>query len=76
MTSTIWKGAGMTPQPQLQDSYGRRFAYLRLSITEACNFKCQYCLPHGYTPTGAHQFLSRSEIVNLVTALAELGILS
>jgi len=63
----------MTPQPQLQDSYGRRFAYLRLSITEACNFKCQYCLPHGYTPTGAHQFLSRSEIVNLVTALAELG---
>jgi len=63
----------MNAQSQLSDSYGRRFAYLRLSVTEACNFKCQYCLPHGYTPTGAQNFLTLHEITNLVTALAELG---
>lgn len=58
---------------RLTDGFGRRFSYLRLSLTEACNFRCQYCLPNGYTPTGPHDFLTAGEIVNLVTALAEIG---
>lgn len=29
----------------MQDQYGRMVDYLRLSLTEACNFKCQYCVP-------------------------------
>ncbi|MGS0724443.1 GTP 3',8-cyclase MoaA, partial [Shewanella sp. 30m-9] len=33
---------------QLQDSFGRRFHYLRMSVTDVCNFKCTYCLPDGY----------------------------
>ena len=58
---------------QLQDTFGRRFSYLRLSITDACNFRCQYCLPNGYKKTSKEPFLSVDEIRRLVTALAELG---
>ena len=32
----------------LQDSFGRKFPYIRMSITDVCNFKCGYCLPNGY----------------------------
>ena len=32
----------------LKDSFGRSFPYIRLSITDVCNFKCGYCLPNGY----------------------------
>ncbi len=63
----------------LQDSHGRRFSYLRLSLTDACNFRCQYCLPNGYLArerTGdplRDTVLSGSEIENLVRGFAELG---
>lgn len=57
----------------LQDSFGRRFSYLRLSITDSCNFRCQYCLPKGYKKTTKESFLSLHEIRRLVVALAELG---
>jgi GTP 3',8-cyclase len=29
----------------LRDSYGREVTYLRVSVTERCNFRCQYCMP-------------------------------
>ena len=32
----------------LEDRFGRSFPYLRLSIIEACNFRCSYCLPDGF----------------------------
>jgi len=57
---------------QLHDGFGRRFSYLRLSVTDVCNFRCGYCLPNGYqrNPRG---FLGLDEIRRLVTAFAELG---
>jgi len=58
----------------LQDTHGRRFPYLRLSVTDACNFRCGYCLPNGYQkPKGCAPFLNTEEIRNLVTAFASLG---
>jgi len=57
----------------LQDLLGRRFYYLRLSLTEACNFRCQYCLPNGYQPDGKPQFLSVDEVRTLANAFAGLG---
>ena len=57
----------------LQDSYGRSFPYLRLSITDVCNFKCSYCLPDGYRPDGKPTFLTLSEIENLVAGFAAVG---
>lgn len=58
----------------LIDPHGRSFSYLRLSITDVCNYRCQYCLPDGYKKNGQTQFLSADEIENLVTGLAGLGL--
>ncbi|WP_220754010.1 MULTISPECIES: GTP 3',8-cyclase MoaA [Shewanella] len=58
---------------QLQDSFGRRFHYLRMSVTDVCNFKCTYCLPDGYRPDGKPKFLALNEIENLVSAFGEVG---
>lgn len=58
---------------QLTDGFGRRFPYLRLSLTEACNFSCSYCLPNGYQADGRPRFLEVDEIGRLVRAFATLG---
>jgi cyclic pyranopterin phosphate synthase len=57
----------------LEDKFGRRFHYLRLSVTDVCNFKCDYCLPDGYTCDSDRNFLSVSEIKTLVKGFASLG---
>jgi len=59
---------------ELVDTYDRAFPYLRLSITDICNFRCEYCLPDGYKGSGKPNFLSLDEIRRLVTAFAELGV--
>lgn len=59
---------------QLEDGFGRSFPYVRLSITEACNFRCTYCLPNGYRKSTSHNFLSVSEIALLVRALRAMGV--
>lgn len=58
----------------LNDPHGRSFSYLRLSITDVCNYRCKYCLPNGYQKSGDGQFLNPNEIENLVSALAGLGL--
>lgn len=57
----------------ISDSHGRTFPYLRLSITDVCNFRCSYCLPDGYRKTGCESFLSQKEILRLVTAFSHMG---
>ena len=57
----------------LQDNFGRRFEYLRLSVTDVCNFKCNYCLPDGYDCNSDRDFMSFDEIKTLVSAFALLG---
>ncbi len=58
---------------QLVDPFARKFYYLRLSITDVCNFRCTYCLPDGYKPNGRTQFLSLDEIRRISRSFAELG---
>lgn len=61
--------------PELTDLHGRRFEYLRLSLTDVCNFRCSYCLPDGYRKTkGAPTNLSVDEIRRLVGGFATLGL--
>jgi len=62
-----------TPDKALHDAFGRSFPYLRLSITDICNFRCSYCLPDGYKCSGA-SFLSHAEIARLVSAFTDLGV--
>ena len=58
----------------LIDNYQRQFRYLRLSITDVCNFKCSYCLPDGYGCDSERSFLTYDEIHHLLLAFAELGV--
>lgn len=58
----------------LVDKFNRSFPYLRLSITEVCNFSCKYCLPDGYKKTGDDSFLRQDEIRRLVDAFVEMGV--
>lgn len=58
---------------KLIDPHGRQFPYLRLSLTDVCNFSCDYCLPDGYKCSQPKEFLSLNEIKNTLAAFAELG---
>ena len=60
----------------LKDSFGRKFPYIRLSISDVCNFKCGYCLPDGYKidKSDNRSFLNIEEIGSLAKALSELGV--
>lgn len=63
------------PSAELIDAFGRRFHYLRLSVTDACNFRCLYCLPDGYCrPPGYTPPMTVEEIGRLVRAFAGLGV--
>lgn len=57
----------------LIDGFGRTFPYLRLSLTEACNYRCSYCLPNGYQADGRPTFLTLEEIQRLVRGFAAVG---
>ncbi len=60
----------------LKDSFGRKFPYIRLSISDVCNFKCGYCLPDGYKidKSDNRTFINIEEIRRLARALSELGV--
>ncbi|WPC73271.1 GTP 3',8-cyclase MoaA [Vibrio porteresiae] len=60
---------------QFQDRFERKFYYLRLSVTDVCNFKCTYCLPDGYRPSGQRNssFITLPEIKRVVHAFADCG---
>ena len=58
----------------MTDGFGRRFHYLRLSVTEVCNFSCTYCLPNGWKKTGPLSFLTVEEIGRLVAGFSDLGL--
>ena len=66
------KGASM---PKLVDSYGRKINYLRLSVTDRCNFRCLYCMPSDGVPKGNHKdILSYEELLLLAESVVPLGI--
>jgi cyclic pyranopterin phosphate synthase len=60
--------------PTLADGFGRRLRYVRLSITERCNFRCEYCLPDGCTAEPGPAPLSVEEIGRLARGLAAVGV--
>ena len=59
----------------LRDSYGRAIRDLRVSLTDRCNFRCFYCLPHGEPPIAPkEQMLSYEEIEFVCDIFVSLGI--
>src|SRR5688572_10052487 len=59
---------------ELTDGFGRAFSYLRLSLDDACNFRCLYCLPNGFRPTEADGPLTVDEIARLTRGFAGMGL--
>ena len=59
----------------LRDSYQRPIRDLRVSLTDRCNFRCFYCLPHGEPPIAPkEQMLSFEEIEYVCEIFVSLGI--
>ena len=59
----------------LVDTFGRKITYLRISVTDRCNLRCQYCMPPEGVSSRTHDDILRyEEIERLVRAAAGLGI--
>ncbi len=59
----------------LTDQFGRSIEYLRISVTDRCNFRCSYCMPlEGLPWLPKSDILSYEEIVDVVAQLAPLGL--
>lgn len=60
-------------EPLLTDPFNRRLSYLRLSVTDLCNYRCTYCLPDGYQGKAKPDELTLSEIETLAAGFAQSG---
>jgi len=59
----------------LVDTHGRRHNYLRISLTERCNLRCNYCMPaEGVELTPNAELLSQSEIIRIASTFVEGGV--
>ena len=59
----------------LQDAFGRSIEYLRISVTDRCNFRCLYCMPvAGLEWLPKTEILSYEEIARVAAELAPLGL--
>lgn len=64
-----------TVSQMLIDSFGRLHTYLRISLTERCNLRCQYCMPaEGVDLTSKPQLLSQDEILRIANLFTSSGV--
>lgn len=61
----------------LVDRFGRQHTYLRVSVTDRCNYRCVYCMPHeGLDWMDRDELLTYEEIARLVRVFASMGVRS
>ncbi len=59
----------------MTDSFGRAITYLRVSVTELCNLRCQYCMPaEGVCKRSHAAMMTEEELLRAVRIAAQLGI--
>ncbi|EDO45891.1 predicted protein, partial [Nematostella vectensis] len=59
----------------LTDTFGRQHNYLRISLTERCNLRCQYCMPEdGIKLTPSNEVLSSEEIILIARMFVKQGV--
>ncbi|HEX9077509.1 MAG TPA: radical SAM protein, partial [Anaerolineae bacterium] len=61
---------GTTP---VNDSYGRNIHYLRISLTDRCNFRCVYCMPAEMSFQPPSYLLQDDELLRLVRIATTVG---
>lgn len=60
---------------QLIDRFGRKIEYLRVSVTDRCDFRCFYCIPKGFKGfTESDNRLTLDEFIRLIRIFSELGV--
>jgi len=59
---------------QLIDSYRRKIDYLRISVTDRCNFRCQYCMPEDIKFQDKSHILTLEEMLTFAEACLALGV--
>ncbi|NVB84467.1 MAG: GTP 3',8-cyclase MoaA [Kofleriaceae bacterium] len=73
-------GQGTVTGDPLVDTFARRIRYLRVSVTDRCNYRCSYCMPETLEKSGGLSFQPRSailsfeEIEQIVAVFADLGV--
>jgi len=59
----------------LEDSFGRQHTYLRVSVTDRCNYRCVYCMPEsGLSWVPRDELLTYEEIARIVRIMASMGV--
>ena len=58
----------------LIDRFGRRITYVRLSVTDRCDFRCVYCMAEDMSFVPRREILSLEELLKVARAFAELGV--
>ncbi len=59
---------------QLTDSFDRKMDYLRISVTDRCNFRCQYCMPEDIQFQDKSHILTLEEMLTFAEACLQLGV--
>ena len=63
-----------SPPPILVDRFGRHVTYVRMSVTDRCNFRCVYCMSEDMTFAPRSQILTLEEMAAIGAAFVELGV--
>lgn len=58
----------------IYDSLGRKIDYVRLSVTDRCNLRCTYCMPHDIVFAPKNELLSYEEMLFIMRVLQKKGI--
>ena len=58
----------------MRDLYNRKIDYMRISVTDRCNFRCRYCMPEGIRLVPMEKILTYEQITEICEAGVSLGI--
>ena len=59
----------------MEDKFGRKIEYARISVTDRCNLRCKYCMPEcGVEKISHDEILRFEEILRVANFFAQLGI--
>lgn len=68
------KSMTSSPEPSLIDPFGRHVTYLRVSVTDRCDFRCVYCMSEHMTFLPKRDLLTLEELDRVCTAFVERGV--
>ena len=63
-----------TPARPLIDGFGRRVTYLRVSVTDRCDFRCRYCMAEHMTFAPSGDLLTIGELEQITAAFIRRGV--